>query len=82
MRNFWTEFSLAIRALVVIAITIAVCATTADTPLPPPAKVSVIESKPALPRRLGPESWHPSRGREATQSALVFPHWYRQFIRR
>jgi hypothetical protein len=26
----------------VIAITIAVCATTADTPLPPPAKVSVM----------------------------------------
>ena len=42
MRNFWTEFSLAIRALVVIVITIAVCATTADTPLLPPAKVSVM----------------------------------------
>jgi hypothetical protein len=42
MRNFWTEFSLGLCARVVVALSIAFCAARADTPLPPPAKVSVM----------------------------------------
>jgi hypothetical protein len=42
MRNFWTEFSLALCARVVVALSIAFCAAKADTPLPPPAQVSVM----------------------------------------
>ena len=79
MRNFWTEFSLAIRALVVIAITIAVCHHSRHASAAA-CQSQRHESKPALPRRLEPESWHPSRGRGATQSTLVFHDWYRSLF--
>ena len=63
-----------------IAITIAVCATRADRPLPPPAKVSVMSPSGRFRAVSEPKAGTRLEACEATQSALVLPDWHRSLF--
>lgn len=68
------------RALVVFVVTIAVCTTRADTPLPPPAKVSAISPNGRFRAVSDPKAG--SQLEDITQHKVLwsFPGWHRSLF--